>query len=127
MRAALDVLGRAKLEGKGRRIAVLGDMLELGPAGPSLHRDISSAIEAAAIDLVFCSGPLMRNLFDALPPARRGGYAGSAGELEPQVIGAVRSGDAIMVKGSAGSKMKIIVTALTRSFPDKAALDDITA
>jgi UDP-N-acetylmuramoyl-tripeptide--D-alanyl-D-alanine ligase len=127
MRAALDVLGRAKLEGKGRRIAVLGDMLELGPAGPELHAGIAAAIEASHIDLVFCSGPLMRNLFDTLPPARRGGYAVSAGELEPQVTGAVRSGDVIMIKGSAGSKMKIIVVALAKSFPDKATLDDTAA
>lgn len=127
IRAALDVLGRARLEGKGRRIAVLGDMLELGSAGAELHRSLSAAVEASAVDLVFCSGPLMRNLFDALPPARRGGYALSASELEPQVTGAVRSGDAIMVKGSAGSKMKVIVTALTKNFPERATLDDLTA
>lgn len=120
MRAALDVLGRIKGagqgQGSGRRIAVLGDMLELGAAGADLHRGISAAIEANAIDLVFCSGPLMRNLFDALPPGRRGGYANTSAELEGPLVAALRGGDTVMVKGSFGSKMKVIVTALESRF-----------
>ncbi len=124
MRAALTVLGQADIGSRGRRIAVLGDMLELGPDAPDLHRSLAGAIKANNIDLVFCSGPLMQNLFDALPPAQRGGYATSSAGLEAGVTAAIRAGDVVMVKGSAGSKMKIIVAALERRYPRNAALDD---
>jgi UDP-N-acetylmuramoyl-tripeptide--D-alanyl-D-alanine ligase len=103
-------------ERSGRRIAVLGDMLELGPQGAELHRSLAKAVVANAIDLVFCSGPLMRSLWDALPSERRGGYAETSAALEPDVLGAVHAGDAIMVKGSLGSKMGPIVKALTRQY-----------
>lgn len=124
MRAALTVLGQSEKGGRGRRIAVLGDMLELGPDGPDLHRSLAAAVKASAIDLVFCSGPLMQNLFDALPPAQRGGYATSSAGLEAGVVAAIRAGDVVMVKGSAGSKMKTIVAALERRYPRHAAHDD---
>jgi UDP-N-acetylmuramoyl-tripeptide--D-alanyl-D-alanine ligase len=125
MAAALNVLGRAAIGPRGRRIAVLGDMLELGPAGAELHRGLADAVQANGIDVVFCCGPLMRNLWDALSSTRRGGYAESAAALESQVVAAIRAGDAIMIKGSLGSRMKTIVSALQKRFPDKAALDDV--
>ncbi|HEX5507371.1 MAG TPA: UDP-N-acetylmuramoylalanyl-D-glutamyl-2,6-diaminopimelate--D-alanyl-D-alanine ligase [Pseudolabrys sp.] len=121
MRAAIALLGQAQIAPTGRRIAVLGDMLELGPQGGKLHGALAEAIAAADVDLVFCSGPLMHALWDALPPARRGGYAESAAALEPMVLDAVAPGDAIMVKGSLGSKMGLIVKALERKFPRQAA------
>jgi UDP-N-acetylmuramoyl-tripeptide--D-alanyl-D-alanine ligase len=124
MRAALSVLGAAAVGPKGRRIAVLGDMLELGPDGAELHRGIIDAVSSENIDLVFCCGPLMRNLWDALSTGRRGGYAEDAAALESQVLAAIRAGDAIMVKGSKGSRMKPIVSALEKRFPGNAALDD---
>lgn len=124
MAAALNVLGRAAIGPHGRRIAVLGDMLELGPASPALHRGLNEAIKANRIDLVYCCGPLMRNLWDALSTGKRGGYADSAAELEAQAVAAIRAGDAIMVKGSLGSKMKTIVSALEKRFPGKTALDE---
>ncbi|MGP9809905.1 UDP-N-acetylmuramoylalanyl-D-glutamyl-2,6-diaminopimelate--D-alanyl-D-alanine ligase [Rhodopseudomonas sp. NSM] len=124
MAAALGVLGSAEISGQGRRIAVLGDMLELGPAGPELHRGLAEAVQTNAIDLVFCCGPLMRNLWDALSSGKRGGYAESAAALESQVVAAIRTGDVLMIKGSLGSRMKTIVTALEKRFPGKAALDD---
>ena len=105
MRAALALLGQAGIGRSGRRIAVLGDMLELGPAGAELHRGLVDSVVAHDVDLVFCAGPLMRSLWDALPSERRGGYAESAAALEPQVLAAVTQGDAVMVKGSLGSKM----------------------
>ena len=89
-----------------------------------LHRGLANAVTESGIDLVFCCGPLMRNLWDALSSGRRGGYAESAAELESQLTGAIRAGDVIMVKGSLGSRMKTIVTALEKRFPGKAALDD---
>jgi len=124
MAAALSVLGQAALGPHGRRIAVLGDMLELGPTSPALHRGLNEAIKASHIDLVYCCGPLMRNLWDALSTGKRGGYAGSAAELEAQAVAAIRAGDAIMVKGSLGSKMKTIVNALEKRFPGRTALDE---
>ena len=82
------------------------------------------AVNANHIDLVYCCGPLMRNLWDALSTGKRGGYADSADTLESQLVGAIRAGDAIMVKGSLGSKMKTIVNALEKRFPGKAAHDE---
>ena len=125
MAAALNVLGRAAIGARGRRIAVLGDMLELGPASAELHRGLAEAVTANAIDAVFCCGPLMHNLWEALPSAKRGGYAESSALLESQVVAALRSGDAVMIKGSLGSRMKSIVSALEKRFPDKAAHDDV--
>jgi UDP-N-acetylmuramoyl-tripeptide--D-alanyl-D-alanine ligase len=124
MAAALNVLGQAAIGPHGRRIAVLGDMLELGPTGPELHRGLNEAIRANQIDLVYCCGPLMRNLWDVLSTGKRGGYANSSADLEAQAVAAIRAGDAIMVKGSLGSKMKTIVNALEKRFPGKAAHDE---
>ena len=123
VRAALALLGQAPLGPRGRRIAVLGDMLELGTEAAALHRGLAEPIEKAAVDLVFCSGPQMRALFEALPSTRRGGYAETAAALESTVIDAMRAGDAVMVKGSLGSKMGPIVKALERHFPRQTALE----
>jgi UDP-N-acetylmuramoyl-tripeptide--D-alanyl-D-alanine ligase len=124
MAAALNVLGQATVGPHGRRIAVLGDMLELGPTSAALHRGLANAIKANQIDLVYCCGPLMRSLWDALSTGKRGGYAESAAGLEAQAVAAIRAGDAIMIKGSLGSKMKTIVNALEKRFPGRTALDE---
>jgi UDP-N-acetylmuramoyl-tripeptide--D-alanyl-D-alanine ligase len=120
MRAALSLLGQAPIAPHGRRIAVLGDMLELGPAGADLHRKLIEPIKDQAIDLVFCAGPLMESLWQTLPSERRGSYAKSAEELEPAVVAAIRGGDAIMIKGSLGSRMGPIVKSLARRYPSPA-------
>jgi UDP-N-acetylmuramoyl-tripeptide--D-alanyl-D-alanine ligase len=124
MAAALNVLGQAQVGPQGRRIAMLGDMLELGPTSPELHRGLVDAVRENRVDLVYCCGPLMRNLWDALSTGKRGGYADSAAGLESQALQAIRAGDAVMVKGSLGSKMKTIVNALEKRFPGKTALDE---
>ena len=116
MRAAIALLGQAEIGSRGRRIAVLGDMLELGAAGADLHRGLVEPIRQHGIDLVFCCGPLMRALWEALPSERRGGYAEGADALEADVIAAIRPGDALMVKGSLGSGMGPIVKALERQY-----------
>ena len=116
MRAALALLANAEIGPQGRRIAVLGDMLELGPAGADLHRQLADEIVPHGLDLVFCCGPLMRALWEALPSNRRGGYAETAAALEPHVLSAVQPGDAVMVKGSLGSRMGAIVTALSNRY-----------
>jgi UDP-N-acetylmuramoyl-tripeptide--D-alanyl-D-alanine ligase len=124
MAAALNVLGQAAVGSRGRRIAVLGDMLELGPTSAALHRGLNDAIKASHIDLVYCCGPLMRNLWDALSTGKRGGYADNASGLEALLATAIRAGDAIMIKGSLGSRMKTIVDALEKRFPGKTAHDE---
>jgi UDP-N-acetylmuramoyl-tripeptide--D-alanyl-D-alanine ligase len=108
VRAALNVLGSLP----GRRIAVLGDMLELGPDGPRLHADLAEAVSVAGVDRLFTCGPLMANLHAAVAPARRGAHAPDAQALLPLVVAAVEPGDVILVKGSLGSRMAPIVEAL---------------
>jgi UDP-N-acetylmuramoyl-tripeptide--D-alanyl-D-alanine ligase len=123
MAAAIALLGQAAIGPKGRRIAVLGDMLELGDQGTTLHAALVKAIEAAKVDLVYCSGPLMHSLWQALPSGRRGGYAETAAQLEPVVLDSIHAGDAVMVKGSFGSKMGPIVKALERQYSGKPVLE----
>ena len=117
MRAALANLAAAKPGPRGRRVAVLGDMLELGRNGPALHRELAEAVTASGADLVFAAGPLMQNLVEVLPPDRRGGYAATAAELEDTVLGSVRAGDVVMVKGSKGILVSRIVKALKDRYP----------
>ncbi len=107
VRAALAVLAMQRCE---RRVLVLGDMLELGAHTEAEH--VGLAPDAARADVVFACGDAMRALFDALPPDRQGAYAPDSAALAPIVAGAVRAGDAILVKGSLGSRMKRIVDAL---------------
>jgi UDP-N-acetylmuramoyl-tripeptide--D-alanyl-D-alanine ligase len=123
MAAAIALLGQSPVGKTGRRIAVLGDMLELGSEGAALHGALTKLIAAASVDLVFCCGPLMHALWEALPSGARGGYAETAAALEPLVLEAISDGDAVMVKGSLGSKMGPIVRAIERQFPRRAALE----
>ena len=71
MRAALSTLGLAPRSAYKRRVAVLGDMLELGDQGGRLHRELAEAVDAAGVDVVFACGELMNSLFEALPASRR--------------------------------------------------------
>ncbi len=116
MVAAIDVLSRAAIGKQGRRIAVLGDMLELGSDAALRHAELAESLDAGKIDLVLCSGPLMHSLWEVLPSGRRGGYAENATALEPQVIAALRGGDAVMVKGSNASGMGKIAKSLIQKF-----------
>lgn len=110
MAAAFASLGARKPA--GRRIVALTDMLELGDDAPNYHAALAEPLETAGIDLVFCAGPLMKSLWDALPSTRRGGYAVSAADLAPQIAQAAEPGDLVMVKGSNGSRAGVIATAL---------------
>ncbi len=112
MAAALEVLGRTRPEADGRRIAVLGDMLELGNDAPARHRGLTDLVDVHAVDLVFTAGPMMEHLWDALPATKRGGHAQDSDTLAPLVATAVRPGDMVMVKGSAGSRTGVVVGAL---------------
>ena len=116
VRAALATLGQTEPGFRGRRIAVLGDMLELGPEGASLHRGLVEPIAEHRVDLVFAAGPLMENLFEALPRDRRGAYAAKAADLKDAVLASVRPGDVVMIKGSNSIRMGAIVEALKERF-----------
>ena len=100
---------------QGRRIVALTDMLELGAEAEAFHHALAGPLEAADVDLVFCAGPLMKSLWDALPSTRRGGYAESAAQIGPQVVRAVEPGDIVMVKGSNGSKAGAVAAALVEA------------
>lgn len=110
MAAALATLGARG--GGQRRIVALTDMLELGADAGKYHAALAPEVEAAGADLVFAAGPLMKSLWDALPPTRRGGYAETAAELSPLIARAVKPGDVVMVKGSLGSKAQAVAAAL---------------
>jgi len=112
MRAMLANLALLSPERGGRRVAVLGDMLELGREAPRFHAELAEPIAQAAVDLVHASGPMMRHLYEALPSSRRGHYATTSAELEPVVVEALQAGDIVAVKGSLGSRMGRIVQAL---------------
>jgi UDP-N-acetylmuramoyl-tripeptide--D-alanyl-D-alanine ligase len=108
IRAALSVL---RVQPAARRIVVLGDILELGPGGPAMHAELAPDVAATA-DLVYACGPLMRHLFEALPQARRGAHGPDSEALAPLVAAALRPGDAVVVKGSLGSRMALVIAAL---------------
>ncbi|ACB94338.1 UDP-N-acetylmuramoylalanyl-D-glutamyl-2,6-diaminopimelate--D-alanyl-D-alanine ligase [Beijerinckia indica] len=112
MRAALEMAGTLPLEGVGRRIAILGDMLELGPQAPDLHAQLADILREACFDLVFAAGPLMRHLYDALPSGLRGEWRAKAEDLVPIVGATVQRNDIVLVKGSNGSRMKLLVESL---------------
>lgn len=113
MRAAFELLGAEKA---ARRVAVLGDMLELGPSAGELHAGLAQDLEAAGVDLLFTAGPLMARLFYAAPEHMRGAHRASARELEEAVLAAIEPGDAIMVKGSNGSRMAGVVEAIRKTY-----------
>ena len=111
--AALDVLA-ATADGTGRRIAILGDMLELGPTEDALHRAIADHPAMASIDLVHCVGPRMAWLWDTLPPARRGEKAETAETLAARAHDLIDPGDTVLVKGSKGSRVSLVVDAIRK-------------
>ena len=121
MRAALAEMAATPLPLFGRRIAVLGDMLELGAEAPAMHARLAADIAADRIDAVFAAGPLMRALYDALPAQKRAAWEPDAARLEGAVLDAVQAGDIVMVKGSNGSRMGPIVKALASRYAPHAA------
>jgi UDP-N-acetylmuramoyl-tripeptide--D-alanyl-D-alanine ligase len=120
MAAALDVLiaatptdgiGRV---GGGRRIAILGDMLELGPTESALHAAIADHPGLAAVQVIHCVGPRMQALYAALPRQQRGDWVETAAELAPRARILIDAGDILLVKGSKGSKVSLVVDALRK-------------
>ncbi len=112
MRAALAALGAVPRPRWPRRIAVLGDMLELGAGAAEMHIGLKEAIDAAGVDLVFACGPNMGELFSMLDETQKGGWTKTSEELVPKVLSSVAIGDVVMIKGSLGSRMAPVVRAL---------------
>lgn len=112
MRAALAALATVDRASHPRRVVALGDMLELGPHSGALHQELAAAVEAAGVDLVFASGPNMRLMFDALPTALQGAWGPASEGISGHLVDALSPGDAIMIKGSLGSKMATCVAAV---------------
>lgn len=113
MQAALALLAQAPLPAHtGRRIAMLGDMLELGPDEAKLHAELVDIIIDLPIDLVHAVGPRMRHLYDALPQGKRGIYGETSADVLNELVSFVCAGDVVMIKGSNGSRMGAVVAAL---------------
>ncbi len=117
MAAALDLLAETPLPAGGRKIAVLGDMLELGKASKTMHEDLAVPIARSGADLVFLAGPQMVNLRDVLETNRVGGYADNALALGPILLEMVRGGDIILFKASNGLNFARLVKLLREHFP----------
>jgi UDP-N-acetylmuramoyl-tripeptide--D-alanyl-D-alanine ligase len=116
--AALDMLTACTPQngvgrvGRGRRIAILGDMLELGPTELALHAAIAEHPGLGQIDMIHCIGPRMQALWQALPRAQRGEHLPDAAAALPRLRGWVDAGDVVLVKSSKGTKCALIVDAL---------------
>jgi UDP-N-acetylmuramoyl-tripeptide--D-alanyl-D-alanine ligase len=94
-----------------RRVAVLGDMLELGDHSRAEHLGLADAVAECA-DVLYACGPWSRMLFDAVGPRLQGAYAKDSASLADVLVADVRDGDVILVKGSLGSRMRVVVDAL---------------
>jgi UDP-N-acetylmuramoyl-tripeptide--D-alanyl-D-alanine ligase len=114
MGAALEVLAKATTNTGGRRVAILGDMLELGPQETAIHKGLAALPWFAALDVVHCVGPLMRSLHEALPEARRGAWFETATEAREALNTLVGPGDVVLIKGSKGAKVSLLVDALRK-------------
>ncbi|MBA4349702.1 MAG: UDP-N-acetylmuramoyl-tripeptide--D-alanyl-D-alanine ligase, partial [Rhodobacter sp.] len=120
MAAALDVLIAAVPENgigrlaAGRRIAVLGDMLELGPTEGDLHAAIARHPGLEAVSVIHCVGPRMRALWQVLPRGQRGTWSETAAELAARARSIIDAGDIVLVKGSKGSKVSLVVDGLRK-------------
>ncbi len=131
MAAALEVLAAAKVRddigrvAAGRRIAILGDMLELGPDEAAMHRDMAALPAMRKVQVVHCVGPRMKALYEALPDAQRGRWVETAAELAAEAHRLVDAGDVILVKGSKGSRVSEVVTALRRLAQPSTEKEDV--
>ncbi len=111
--AALEVLASTD-PGQGRRIAILGDMKELGPDAERFHAGLADLPAMRAVDRVHCIGPLMGALHDALPAGKRGRRHQTSADLIPDLRTCLGPGDAVLVKGSLSMQLGIIVDAIRK-------------
>jgi UDP-N-acetylmuramoyl-tripeptide--D-alanyl-D-alanine ligase len=120
MKAALDLLATASVQPPGRRIAVLGDMLELGDHAAKLHAGLARLIAGRNIDLVLLAGPEMKALAEKLADGPVVEYRANVEELKPVLMRTVRAGDVVMIKSSKGVGFSKLVDALKNEFPAQA-------
>jgi len=113
VRAALGLLGTLPTAFGGRRIAVLGDMRELGSVGPQLHRDLAPDLSAAKVELAFLVGPQMQGLYDLLPDAMKGAHRATSDEMVQPLLAALKASDTVLIKGSLGTRMAPLVEAVS--------------
>lgn len=120
MGAALEVLAAAEVTNdigrvsKGRRIAFVGDMKELGDNGPAMHAEIADLTSMSAIDVIYCIGPLMKHLHNALPADKQGQWTETSEEMAQQVRRRLDSGDVVLVKGSLSMQLARVVDAIRK-------------
>jgi UDP-N-acetylmuramoyl-tripeptide--D-alanyl-D-alanine ligase len=115
MAAALTTLGLMPRTGRGRRIAVLGDMAELGEQSPQMHAQLAEIIAQVEIDAVLSCGPLMQNLHEKLPAGCVGFHGEKVADITQHLMADLRMDDVVMVKGSNASGMGAVVDALVQS------------
>lgn len=120
MAAALEVLAAAHVKNdigrvsKGRRIAYLGDMKELGGDEIALHAGLAHLEATKQLDIIHCIGPLMRSLYDLLPLAQRGEWFETSDEALVRLKRHLDSGDVVLAKGSLSMKLGLIVDAIRK-------------
>ncbi|MBT9371032.1 UDP-N-acetylmuramoylalanyl-D-glutamyl-2,6-diaminopimelate--D-alanyl-D-alanine ligase [Rhizobium sp. CSW-27] len=117
MRAAIALLAASQPEASGRRIAVMGDMLEMGEFSAKVHEELAGPLLAAGIEHVWLAGPEMAALRDALPDSVHVEYRPTTAELSDFVVRSVIPGDVLMVKSSLGLGFGKIVSALIDNYP----------
>jgi len=114
MKAAFAQLARMQPQGEGRRIAVLGDMLELGPGADAMHADLWPSLEETGVTQVFTVGKHMESLYDIVPVAYQGGHSAQVEEMLPLLQEKLGPNDVVLVKGSFGTRMGRLVEALSQ-------------
>ncbi|MFQ5535138.1 MAG: UDP-N-acetylmuramoylalanyl-D-glutamyl-2,6-diaminopimelate--D-alanyl-D-alanine ligase [Sphingomonadales bacterium] len=112
--AAMAAMHGGEPHRHGRRIAVLGDMLELGDSAAREHESLAEPVLEAGVDLVFGVGNNMVRLMETLPRVRRAGHADSAETIASLVAAQVRPGDLVMIKGSNALGLNCVVEALVK-------------
>ncbi|MER8568502.1 UDP-N-acetylmuramoylalanyl-D-glutamyl-2,6-diaminopimelate--D-alanyl-D-alanine ligase [Mesorhizobium sp. M0924] len=121
MAAAMALLNATPVTGEGRRIAVLGDMLELGDHSAKLHAALAELIVGTGTNTVFLGGPEMQALADILPDEIKTEYRAGAEELKPLLLSTLKAGDVVMIKSSKGIGFSKLVEALLGKYPAEAA------
>ena len=117
-----DKYFRTEYQTKGRRIAILGDMKELGPQERSLHASLAQLEATQRLDVVHCIGPLMKALYDQLPEHQRGLWAETSADLTGRLRPLLDSGDVVLAKGSLSMRLAVIVDAIRKmGHPEPAA------
>lgn len=117
MRAAFSALKLRTPQGKGRKIAVIGEMLELGPDSAALHAELAGPLAEAGADHVITVGEGARYLADALDVNRRAAWCANADEALETLNTLAQDGDVILVKGSNASGVHKLVSALRDKAP----------